>query len=167
MDDKYKLLKGVKRIVDLGSAPGSWTQIVAKRLVKNAQILAIDLLEMDPVQGSTFIKMDFMEAGAENKLFEALGGPVDLVMSDMASYATGHKSTDQLRTMALCETAADFALKVLAPKGKFVCKVLLGGVEADLMATLKANFGDVRHVKPDASRADSKEQYLIATGFKG
>jgi 23S rRNA (uridine2552-2'-O)-methyltransferase len=167
IDDKYKFLKGVKRIVDLGSAPGGWTQIAVERLKKGAQIVAIDLIEMDPVQGSTFIQMDFMDEGAEEKLFEVLGGPVDLVMSDMANYATGHKATDQLRTMALCETAADFAIKVLAPKGKFVCKILQGGVEAGLMKVLKANFETVRHVKPDASRPESKEQYLLAIGFKG
>ncbi len=167
IDDKFNILKGAKRILDLGSAPGGWTQIAVKRLHKGAEVVAIDILEMEPVQGATFIQMDFMADDAEQKIFEVIGGPVDLVMSDLANYATGHKGTDQLRTMALCETAADFAIKVLAPKGKFVCKVLHGGVDGDLMALLKANFRTVRHVKPDATRAESKEQYLLATGFKG
>jgi len=167
LDDKYKILKRAKRIVDLGSAPGGWTQVAVERAPKGAKIVAIDIREMDPVEGSEFIQMDFMGDEAEDRLKDAAGGPVDVVMSDMANSATGHKQTDHIRTLALVETAYDFATKVLAPGGVFVAKVLRGGTEGELLAALKKDFKSVKHVKPDSSRAESTELYLLATGFRG
>ena len=166
MDDKYHFLKKAKRIVDLGSAPGGWTQVAVERAPKNARIVAIDIREMDPVEGAEFIEMDFMADDAEERLIEAAGGAVDVVMSDMANSATGHKQTDHLRTMALVETAYDFARKVLAPGGIFIAKVLRGGTEGELLAALKRDFKTVRHVKPDSSRSESTELYLFASGFR-
>ena len=167
LDDKYKLLKGKKRIVDLGCAPGGWTQVIVERADKDAQVVGIDLREMESVPGADLIIMDFMTDDAEKELLERLGGPVDVVLSDLANYATGHKQTDHLRTMALCETALDFAMKVLAPGGTFVAKVLRGGAEADLLNALKKNFKSIKHTKPDASRKESTELYVVAQGFKG
>jgi len=167
LDDKYKILKRAKRIVDLGSAPGGWTQVAVERAPKGAKIVAIDIREMDPVEGSELIQMDFMGDEAEDRLKDAAGGPVDVVMSDMANSATGHKQTDHIRTLALVETAYDFATKVLAPGGVFVAKVLRGGTEGELLAALKKDFKSVKHVKPDSSRAESTELYLLATGFRG
>ena len=166
LDDKYKLFSKAKRIVDLGSSPGGWTQIAVERAPKGVDVLAIDLLEMPEVEGAKFMVMDFMADDAEKKLFDALGGKADLVMSDMANSATGHKQTDHLKTMAICETAFDFATKTLNPGGAFVAKVLRGGAETDLLAGLKKNFKKVHHAKPESSRSNSTELYLVALDFQ-
>ncbi len=170
IDDKHQILKGAKRIIDLGSAPGSWSQIAAK--VTNStdsdiRVAAIDFLEMDPLPGVHFVQMDFLQDEAPRLLMEALGGAPDLVVSDMAAPTTGHKRTDHLRTMHLCEVAAHFAIEVLAEGGHFLAKTFQGGTENDLLTLLKQNFRQVIHVKPGASRAESVEMFLLAKGFKG
>lgn len=170
IDDKHQILKGAKRIIDLGSAPGSWSQIAAK--VTNStdgdiRVAAIDFLEMDPLPGVHFVQMDFLADEAPRLLMEALGGAPDLVVSDMAAPTTGHKRTDHLRTMHLCEVAAHFAIEVLAEGGHFLAKTFQGGTENDLLTLLKQNFRQVIHVKPGASRAESVEMFLLAKGFKG
>ncbi len=170
IDDKHQILKGAKRIIDLGSAPGSWSQIAAK--VTNStdsdiRVAAIDFLEMDPLPGVHFVQMDFLQDEAPRLLIEALGGAPDLVVSDMAAPTTGHKRTDHLRTMHLCEVAAHFAIEVLAEGGHFLAKTFQGGTENDLLTLLKQNFRQVIHVKPGASRAESVEMFLLAKGFKG
>ena len=170
IDDKHKLLKPGQRIVDLGAAPGGWSQVAAARVGARegrGRVIAVDLLEMDPVEGAEFRQMDFHDPEAPRLLGEWLGGPADGVLSDMAANATGHRKTDQLRIMGLIELAADFAGEVLAPGGFFLAKVLQGGAEGELLARLKHEFGTVRHLKPKASRADSAELYLLATGFRG
>jgi 23S rRNA (uridine2552-2'-O)-methyltransferase len=166
LDEKFTLLKGVSRVVDLGIAPGGWSQIVRQRVPK-ARIVGIDLLPTDPIEGVTIFEMDFMADEAPALLEEALEGPPDLVLSDMAANTVGHKQTDHLRTMGLVETAADFAIARLIPGGAFVAKVLAGGTDADLLALLKRHFTTVKHAKPPASRKDSSEWYVIAQGFKG
>lgn len=166
MDEKFELLKGAKRIVDLGCAPGGWTQIVAQRCGEHVNLVGIDLLEMEPIAGADIIAMDFLSDHAEDKLISMLEGKADLVLSDMANYATGHKQTDHIRTMALCEAALEFAIKVLAPNGKFVAKVLQGGSDQELLKRMKTHFNSVKHAKPPASRAESVEWYVIAQGFK-
>ncbi len=170
IDDKHQILKGAKRIIDLGSAPGSWSQIAAK--VTNStdseiRVAAIDFLEMDTLPGVHFLQMDFLQDEAPRLLMDALGGAPDLVMSDMAAPTTGHKRTDHLRTMHLCEVAAHFAIEVLAEGGHFLAKTFQGGTENDLLTLLKQNFRQVIHVKPGASRAESVEMFLLAKGFKG
>lgn len=165
IDDKYRLIKKAKRIVDLGSAPGGWSQVIVERAQKSAELVAIDILEMDEVEGVKFMQMDFMAEDAEKKLFSMLSGKVDLIVSDMANSATGHKQTDHLKTMAMCETALDFAKKTLAPGGNFVAKVLRGGTDHELLADLKKHFKKVHHAKPDSSRASSTEWYLVALDF--
>jgi 23S rRNA (uridine2552-2'-O)-methyltransferase len=165
LDDKYNLIKRSRRIVDLGSAPGGWTQVIAARAPKNAEIVAIDILEMDQVEGATFMQMDFMTDEAEAKLLSLINGKVNLVVSDMANSATGHKQTDHLKTMAMCETAFDFAKKTLAPGGAFVAKVLRGGTEGELLADMKKYFKKIHHAKPDSSRSSSTELYLVGLGF--
>ena len=170
IDDKHHILKDAKRIIDLGSAPGSWSQIAAK--VTNStdsdiRVAAIDFLEMDPLPGVHFVQMDFLQDEAPRLLMEALGGAPDLVVSDMAAPTTGHKRTDHLRTMHLCEVAAHFAIEVLAEGGHFLAKTFQGGTENDLLTLLKQNFRQVIHVKPGASRAESVEMFLLAKGFKG
>ena len=170
IDDKYKLLKPGQRIVDLGAAPGGWSQVAAARVGARegrGRVIAIDLLEMDPIEGVEFRQMDFHDRKAPDQLREWLGGLADGVLSDMAANATGHRKTDQLRIIGLVELAADFASEVLAPGGFFLAKVLQGGAEGELLARLKRDFATVRHVKPKASRADSAELYLLATGFRG
>src|SRR5208282_4905070 len=170
VDDKYKLLKPGQRIVDLGAAPGGWSQVAAARVQARegrGRVIAIDLLEMDAIDGVEFRQMDFHDPQAPARLRDWLGGPADGVLSDMAANSTGHRKTDQLRIVGLVELAADFAAEVLAPGGFFLAKVLQGGAEADLLARLKREFAAVRHVKPKASRADSAELYLLATGFRG
>ena len=170
IDEKYKLLKAGQRIVDLGAAPGGWSQVAAAKVgVRHGRgrVIAIDLLEMGPVEGVEFRQMDFHDADAPAALREWLGGLADGVLSDMAANATGHRKTDQLRIVGLVELAADFACEVLAPGGFFLAKVLQGGAEGDLLARLKREFALVRHVKPKASRADSAELYMLATGFRG
>ena len=166
LDERFGLLKGVKAVVDLGIAPGGWSQVV-RRKAPQAGIAGIDLLPTDPIEGVTILQMDFMHDEAPARLREALGGPADLVLSDMAANATGHARTDHLKIMALVEAAADFARGVLAPGGTFLAKVLQGGTEAGLLASLKRDYKSVKHVKPPASRADSAELYLLATGFRG
>ncbi len=166
LDDRFGLLKGVRHIVDLGAAPGGWSQLAAARL-KGARIVGIDLLPVDPVPGATFLEMDFLAGDAEQRLIAAMGGPADLVLSDLAPSTTGHKNTDHLRTMALCEAAFDFACRVLRPGGAFVAKVLRGGADHQLLARMRQAFATVKHAKPPASRADSSEWYVVAQGFKG
>jgi len=170
MAEKYALLKPGQKIVDLGAAPGGWSQVAAQA-VKAAEgkgrVVAIDLLEMDAIAGVEFETMDFHAAGAPERLKARLGGLADGVMSDMAANATGHRKTDHLRIVGLAELAADFACETLAPGGFFVAKVLQGGSEGELLARLKRDFAVVRHVKPKASRADSAELYVLATGFRG
>ncbi|MGA0593598.1 RlmE family RNA methyltransferase [Enterovirga sp. CN4-39] len=170
IDDKFRLLKPGGRVVDLGAAPGGWSQIAAQRVGRPAgkgRVVGIDLLDMDPLPGVDFEKLDFMEEHAPDRLKEMLGGGADVVMSDMAANATGHKKTDHLKIMGLAEAAADFARLVLEPGGAFVAKVLQGGTENTLLADLKRDFAQVRHVKPAASRSDSAELYVLATGFRG
>ena len=169
IDDKYRLLKAGGRVVDLGAAPGGWSQIAAKRVgadTGRGRVVAIDILEMQPVAGVEVLQLDFLDADAPARLKEKLGGPADVVLSDMAANATGHRKTDHLKIMALAEAAALFAREVLAPGGTFLCKVLQGGTEGALLADLKRDFATVRHVKPAASRADSAELYVLASGFR-
>jgi len=166
LDDRFGLLKQASRVVDLGVAPGGWSQIVRQRSPQ-ASVAGIDLLPTDPIEGVTLFQMDFLADEAPALLVEALGGPPDLVLSDMAANTVGHKQTDHLRTMGLVETAADFAIQTLAPGGAFVAKVLAGGTDSALLALLKKHFSSVKHAKPPASRKDSSEWYVIAQGFKG
>jgi 23S rRNA (uridine2552-2'-O)-methyltransferase len=170
IDDKYHLLKKGVRVVDLGAAPGGWSQVAARRVGAadgNGRVIAIDLLAMASLPGVEFIQLDFLDPGAPEAIKARLGGPADLVLSDMAANATGHRKTDHLRIIALAEAAAEFAGEVLAPGGAFLCKVLQGGTEATLLASLKRDFASVRHLKPAASRTESAELYLLATGFRG
>lgn len=166
LDERFGLLKGVTRAVDLGIAPGGWSQVLRQRCPR-ARVVGIDLLPTEPIEGVTIFEMDFMADEAPAALESALDGPPDLVLSDMAANTVGHKQTDHLRTMGLVEAAADFACATLAPGGTFVAKVLAGGTDAALLATLKRNFASVKHAKPPASRKDSSEWYVIAKGFKG
>ena len=167
LDEKFGLLKGVKGVVDLGIAPGGWSQVVRRRSPA-AKVAGIDLLPTDPIDGVAILQMDFMDDDAPDRLREALGLPqADLVMSDMAANTVGHPQTDHLRTMALVEAALDFAGEVLRPGGAFVAKVLAGGADASLVAELKRRFGEVKHAKPPASRKGSSEWYVVAQGFKG
>jgi 23S rRNA (uridine2552-2'-O)-methyltransferase len=166
LDEKFNLLRSAKRIMDLGIAPGGWSQ-VARKAAPRAQIVGIDLLPTDPIEGVTILQMDFMHDIALEKLEEALGGPADLILSDMAANTVGHTQTDHLRTMGLVEAAVDFAIQVLEPGGAFVAKVFAGGTDRELLTILKKNFTTVKHAKPPASRKDSSEWYVIAQGFKG
>ena len=166
LDERFGLLKGVRRVVDLGIAPGGWAQVVRKS-APGAAIVGIDLLETEPLEGVTILQMDFMADAAPGLLEAALDGAPDLVLSDMAANTVGHKQTDHLRTMGLVEAAAWFAIDVLAPGGAFVAKVLAGGTDAELLALLKTHFRTVKHAKPPASRKGSSEWYVIAQGFKG
>ncbi len=175
LDDKYRFLVPGARIVDLGCAPGGWLQIAVKRAntlgerKSKAQgyVLGVDLQDVDPLPGAEIHKLDFMEDDADIKVREWLGGKAHVVMSDMAASASGHKQTDHARIMALCEAAAYFAFDVLEEGGTFVAKVLAGGAEAELQKILKARFTKVANVKPPASRANSSEKFVVATGFKG
>ena len=168
IDDRHRLIKPGARVVDLGAAPGGWSQVAAKRAGEGrGRVVAIDLLEMGAIPGVEFLQLDFLDPTAPEKLKAMLGGAADVVLSDMAANATGHRKTDHLKIMALAEAAAEFAREVLAPGGAFLCKVLQGGTEATLLAALKRDFATVKHVKPAASRADSAELYLLATGFRG
>jgi len=169
IDDKFHFLKPGGKVVDLGAAPGGWSQLVAKRVGAaqgKGRVVAIDILKMEPVAGVEFLELDFLDEKAPQILRDVLGGPADVVLSDMAANATGHRQTDHLKIMALAEMAAEFAGEVLKPGGAFVAKVLQGGTEASLLATLKRDFATVKHVKPAASRPDSAELYLVATGFR-
>jgi 23S rRNA (uridine2552-2'-O)-methyltransferase len=170
IDDKFHFLKTGAKVVDLGAAPGGWSQIVAKRVGAaegKGRVVAMDLLEMEEVPGVDFLQLDFLDEKAPQVLRDLLGRRADVVLSDMAANATGHRQTDHLKIMALVEVAAEFAGEVLKPGGTFVAKVLQGGTEASLLAGLKRDFASVKHVKPAASRADSAELYLVATGFRG
>ena len=167
LDQRYRLLQPGQRVVDLGAAPGGWLQVAAGKLGPGGRLVAIDLLPMDPVPGAEVLLGDFLAPEAPERLKAALGGPADLVLSDMAANTVGHAATDKLRTLALAEAAAAFAQEVLAPGGAFLCKVLQGGVESRFLAQLKRRFASVRHVKPPASRAGSSELYLLAQGFRG
>jgi len=166
LDEKFGLLKGARRVVDLGIAPGGWAQVVRQKMPL-AKVVGIDLLPTDPIAGVTIFQMDFMDDAAPAALTGALDGAPDLVLSDMAANTVGHKQTDHLRTMGLVETAVDFAVTHLAPGGAFVGKVFAGGTDTALLALLKRNFATVKHAKPPASRKDSSEWYVIAQGFKG
>ncbi|MBT1153976.1 RlmE family RNA methyltransferase [Aminobacter anthyllidis] len=170
IDDKHHLLKPGMKIIDLGAAPGGWCQVAAARTnstAENPHVVGIDYLEMDAVPGAPVLLMDFLDDDAPARLTEALGGAPDLVLSDMAAPTTGHRRTDHIRTMHLCEVAADFAISVLKPGGHFLAKTFQGGTEADLLNLLKKNFRTVHHVKPPASRDESAELYLLAKDFKG
>lgn len=171
MDERYKLLKQGMRVVDLGAAPGGWTQVAVERCggalpSGGFHVVGIDYLEMDAVPGAEILQMDFLDDAAPERLIAALGADPDFVMSDMAAPTTGHRRTDHLRTMHLCEVAADFAVTVLKPGGHFLAKTFQGGTENELLAMLKRHFATVHHVKPPASREDSVELYLLAKGFK-
>ncbi len=171
IDDKYRLLKPGDLVVDLGAAPGGWSQLAATRVKANdgsGCVIAMDLTPIDAIPGVKFLQGDFMDANAPHLLLDALGGRfADAVISDMAAPATGHRQTDHFQIMGLCEAALEFAVNVLTPGGIFLCKVLQGGTAHELLADIKRNFAIVRHVKPKASRADSSELYLLATGFRG
>jgi 23S rRNA (uridine2552-2'-O)-methyltransferase len=173
IDDRFRFLVPGARVVDLGAAPGGWTQVAVDRV--NAlgtrpgpgRVVAVDLAPVDPIPGAELHQLDFLAEGADTRLRDRLGGRADAVISDMAPPATGHAKTDHLRIMALCEAAAEFAMDVLEPGGAFVAKVLAGGAESGLVARLNRAFAKVAHVKPPASRADSSEKYVVATGFRG
>ena len=167
LDDKAKILKRGACVLDLGAAPGGWAQVALERVGPKGRVVGIDLAEIEPIPGALLLVGDVREPAALAGVRGALGGPADVVLSDMAAPATGHGQTDHLRVMALVETALDFAEEVLAPGGAFVAKVLQGGTEAGLLARLKRDFAKVRHVKPPASRRDSAEMYVVATGFRG
>ncbi|MEN3973718.1 RlmE family RNA methyltransferase [Emcibacter sp. SYSU 3D8] len=167
MDEKYHLLKKGARIIDLGAAPGGWSQVAVKKVGPSGRIIAIDINEFEPIPGVEITQLDFLDPDAPDRLVEMAGGPVDLVMSDMAAPASGHRATDHIKIMALCEAAIEFAVNVLAPGGSFVAKVLKGGTENELLVMMQQHFRSVRHAKPKASRQDSAEAYVVATGFKG
>jgi 23S rRNA (uridine2552-2'-O)-methyltransferase len=170
IDERYKLFKSGATVVDLGAAPGGWSEIAARRVGANGRVIALDILDMKPIAGVAFERLDFLAPSAPDRLKAMLGGgaeaKADVVLSDMAANATGHRQTDHLRIMALAEAAAAFAREVLAPGGAFLCKVLQGGTEATLLAELKRDFSIVKHVKPPASRTDSAELYLLSRGFR-
>jgi 23S rRNA (uridine2552-2'-O)-methyltransferase len=171
IDDRLRLLKPGKRVVDLGAAPGGWSQVAAERVRAadgKGQVVAIDLLPMEPIAGVAFIELDFMDPSAPARLRGLLReGKADVVLSDMAAQGTGHARTDHLRIMGLAEAAAEFACEVLSPGGAFLCKVFQGGTERELLERLKRAFATVRHLKPPASRSESAELYVVATGFRG
>ena len=174
LDDKYGFLKPGARVVDLGCAPGGWCQVAVGRVNalgdrpgKVGKVLGIDLQEVEPIAGAELHQLDFLEDDADQKVKDWLDGKADVVMSDMAAASSGHKQTDHLRIMALCEAAAEFAFDVLEPGGTFVAKVLAGGAESGLQTTLKQRFDKVANVKPPASRSDSSEKFVVATGFRG
>jgi 23S rRNA (uridine2552-2'-O)-methyltransferase len=166
LDEKFSLLKGATRVVDLGIAPGGWAQVVRRRIPK-AAIVGIDLLPVDPIDGVVILQMDFLDDAAPGRLIEELGGAPNLVLSDMAANTVGHPQTDALRTLALVETALAFAIDVLEPGGTFVSKVFAGGADSALVAEMKRNFTTVKHAKPPASRKGSVEWFVVAQGFKG
>jgi 23S rRNA (uridine2552-2'-O)-methyltransferase len=171
IDDKYQLLRPGMTVVDLGAAPGGWSQIAAQRvrlMAGQGRVIAIDLTAMEPIAGVVQLELDLTRPDAADRISETLGGQkADVVLSDMHAPATGHKPTDHLRVMGLVEAALDLAENILAPGGTFLCKVLQGGASRDLVARLNLSFAKVRHVKPKASRAESAEMYVLATGFRG
>ena len=166
LDERFNLLKPGLRVLDLGAAPGGWSQVAAEKVGAKGRVLAVDILEMDPIAGVDFLQLDFLAEDAEAKIRERLGGDVDLVLSDMAGNTMGHRQTDHLRIVALAEAAYDFGVSVLRPGGAFVCKVLRGGTEGELLKRIKSDFSEVRHAKPPASRADSAEMYIVAKGLR-
>jgi len=166
LDERFGLLKGAKAVVDLGIAPGGWSQVVRRR-IPQGRVVGIDLLPTDPIEGVAILQMDFMDEAAPDRLKEALGSEADIVLSDMAANTVGHQQTDHLRTMALVEAGLLFATEVLRPGGAYVAKVLAGGADNQLVAEMKRYFATVKHAKPPASRKDSSEWYVIAQGFKG
>jgi 23S rRNA (uridine2552-2'-O)-methyltransferase len=166
LDERFGLLKGAKAVVDLGIAPGGWSQVVRRR-VPQGRVVGIDLLATDPIEGVSILQMDFMDEAAPDRLKEALGSEADLVLSDMAANTVGHQQTDHLRTMGLVEAGLLFAIEVLRPGGAYVAKVLAGGADNQLVAEMKRHFATVKHAKPPASRKASSEWYVIAQGFKG
>jgi 23S rRNA (uridine2552-2'-O)-methyltransferase len=171
IDEKSRFLKPGAVVVDLGAAPGGWSQVAAERIRAGqgrGRVIALDLSTMDPLPGVTVLRRDFLDSAAVDELRAALAGEkADAVISDMAAPATGHRQTDHLKIMALCDAALDFAKAVLKPGGTFLCKVLRGGTERELLETMKRDFAVVRHVKPKASRSDSAELFVLATGFRG
>jgi 23S rRNA (uridine2552-2'-O)-methyltransferase len=167
IDDKYRLLKPAARVVDLGAAPGGWSEITARRVGSGGRVVALDVLDMKPIARVEFLKLDFLDEATPERLREMLGGKADVVLSDMAANTTGHRQTDHLRIMGLAEAATQFAREVLTPGGSFLCKVLQGGTEGALLAELKRDFEGVKHLKPPASRSGSAELYLLARGFRG
>jgi len=166
LDRKFHFLKKGARVLDLGAAPGGWTQVAAARVGDTGKVVGLDILEMEPIAGAEILHADMLDAETPALLKAALGGPADLVLSDMAAPTTGHRATDHLRTTALLEAALDLAEEVLKPGGAFVGKVFQGGATGDLLARIKKSFSDVKHVKPPASRAESVELYLVAMGFR-
>ncbi len=172
LDERFKFLKKGAKVIDLGAAPGGWTQVIAtatgsKNRSASGRVVAVDIQPMDPLEGAEILTLDFLENGAPDAIMECLGGPADAVLSDMAPAMTGHANTDHLRIMAMAEAAFEFAKEILAPGGVFVAKVLQGGTEQNLLAEMKICFATVRHAKPPASRSDSSEIYVVATGFRG
>jgi 23S rRNA (uridine2552-2'-O)-methyltransferase len=166
LDDKFHFLKPGGRVLDLGAAPGGWSQVARARVGANGSVVAADILEMEPLSGVEVLTLDMMAEQAPAAIREALAGPADVVLSDMAAPTTGHRATDHLRTTALFEAALELASEVLAPGGTFIGKVFQGGAAPELLARLKKSFRDVRHVKPPASRAESVELYLVALSFR-
>ncbi|WP_293875866.1 MULTISPECIES: RlmE family RNA methyltransferase [unclassified Sphingomonas] len=166
LDERFSIIRGSRRVVDLGIAPGGWSQVIRRQAPK-ATVVGIDLLPVDPIDGVTIFQMDFMDDAAPDRLMEALGGAPDLVLSDMAANTVGHPQTDALRTMALVETALAFAVDVLDKGGSFVAKVFAGGADSQLIAEMKRNFKTVKHAKPPSSRKGSVEWFVVAQGFKG
>ena len=167
IDDKFHLLKPGMRVVDLGAAPGGWSEFAARRVGTSGRVVALDIIDLKPIAGVEFLKLDFLDHRAPEQLKAMLGAKADVVLSDMAANATGHRQTDHLRIMALAEAAAHLAVEILRPGGSFLCKVLQGGTETALLSDLKRDFSNVKHVKPPASRTDSAELYLLARGFRG
>ncbi|MCC6921159.1 MAG: RlmE family RNA methyltransferase [Alphaproteobacteria bacterium] len=167
LDDRHGLIRRGGHIVDLGAAPGGWTQIAVERAGPQGRVIGIDISPMEEVPGAEILHLDFLDPSAPDRLKAILGGEADAVLSDMAAPATGHRQTDHMKIMALCEAALEFAREVLKPGGAFVCKVQRGGTEGQLLQTMKKDFREVRHIKPPASRADSAEMYVVATGFRG
>jgi len=167
MDDRHKLIPRGGRIVDLGAAPGGWTQVAVERAGPKGTVVGLDISPMEAVTGAEILHLDFLAEDAPDRLKAIMGGEADAVLSDMAAPATGHRATDHMKIMALCEAALSFAQEVLKPGGAFVCKVQRGGTEGQLLQTMKRDFRTVAHVKPPASRADSAEMYVVALGFRG
>lgn len=167
IDEKYRLLKHGMTVIDLGVAPGSWSQVAIKKIGGKGKVIGVDLLEVQPITGLDFIQGDFLDKKIQEKIIELSGGKSELIVSDMAANTTGHKQTDHIRTAILCEAAFEFAIKMLNPGGNFVTKTFRGGTEHELLNKIKQHFSKVKHFKPDASRKDSVEIYLVATGFKG
>lgn len=175
IDDRFRFLVPGARVVDLGCAPGGWCQVAVSRVnalgeksgKARGTVLGVDIQEVEPIAGAGLMQLDFLDEGADDAVRDRLGGPADVVMSDMAAASSGHRATDHLKIMALAEAAAHFAFEVLAPGGSYVAKVLQGGTETELLALLKQRFARVQHFKPPASRKDSAEMFVVATGFRG